>query len=869
MAPLPPPPPPTPPPNTKPLIGSSSDHVSSSRMPFIPPPAQLAPPVFEPPPPGELNLRESFPTENTYAKYISSHGGHCNAFTSPDKTSYVFDVAPENLRGALDIFSQFFVCPLFTDSATEREVSAVQSEHEKDISNDTRRLFQLERTLSKSGHDYAKFFSGNRYSLFESSCARSVNTREQLLQFHSTWYSSNIMGLVILGKESIDDLQKLAEDNFSQVMDRNVVRPSWYDTPWPDICLKKMVYVVPLNDIHQMNIMWPIPDYIPNYRAQALSYVTYLIGHESHGSLLSLFKNSGWAYQLTCGVNRPGVGICYLNVFIDLTFEGLEKVNEIITYIYQYINMLRSGEPQKWIFNEQQKLRELNFRFKDEESPYEYVLRLSHNLLLYNIQDVLTGPFLATVYDPKLIKEFLTCLNPDNSRIFLLSKTFADKCVKEEPWYHTKYLAVNIPESTLSAWRNCSTNPELRFPEPNPFIATEFDLVPNKSPSRTEIPELLVETEISRIWYLHDTEYNLPKGFIKFHIINMSTYFSPLHETLCALYVSLLWDQINELNYFGKLADMTVHVGYTSRGITLSFSGFTHKLKSFVKEVVTQLVNYSKPKTDRFQFNLENISQNINNFSTKPADQQACTYLTNITLDHSWINDDFIQAVKDITYDKLVSHIKQLYGCIFIEGLIYGSITEEDAINYYEMVRDLLINNFGSKPLLQSQVKTPREVVMPEGSSYLYRRYISGQTNSGIYYYLQCGEQSMLNDTLLHLFYQIVREPAFHKLYTEQQLGSIVQAGIRRSNKLQGFRILVQSTYHPNQVEKSIEEFLLNVNKLLEDISDEEFNVHVQSLLTHLLEKPRGMQDRFESLWSEIARRHYNFKRIQNNSNDS
>lgn len=66
---------------------------------------------------------KSFPTENTYLKYITDHGGHCNAFTSPDRTSYVFDVAPESLKGALDIFSQFFICPLFTDSATEREVS--------------------------------------------------------------------------------------------------------------------------------------------------------------------------------------------------------------------------------------------------------------------------------------------------------------------------------------------------------------------------------------------------------------------------------------------------------------------------------------------------------------------------------------------------------------------------------------------------------------------------------------------------------------------------------------------------------------------------------------------------------------------------
>lgn len=78
----------------------------------------------------------------------------------------------------------------------------------------------------------------------------------------------------------------------------------------------------------------------------------------------------------------------------------------------------------------------------------------------------------------------------------------------------------------------------------------------------------------------------------------------------------------------------------------LLFSGFTHKLKNFVHEIVTQLVDYCEPKTDRFECIREKISQNITNFSLKPTHHQACTYLTNITTHHSWIIDDFIQALK-------------------------------------------------------------------------------------------------------------------------------------------------------------------------------------------------------------------------------
>ena len=50
-----------------------------------------------------------------------------------DNTNYYFDVAPDHLEGALDRFSQFFLAPLFTESATDREVNAVNSEHEKNV----------------------------------------------------------------------------------------------------------------------------------------------------------------------------------------------------------------------------------------------------------------------------------------------------------------------------------------------------------------------------------------------------------------------------------------------------------------------------------------------------------------------------------------------------------------------------------------------------------------------------------------------------------------------------------------------------------------------------------------------------------------
>lgn len=57
-------------------------------------------------------------------------------------------------------FAQFFIAPLFTEDVTDRELNAVNSEHEKNIPNDTWRLDQLDKHTGDPKHPYSKFGTG-------------------------------------------------------------------------------------------------------------------------------------------------------------------------------------------------------------------------------------------------------------------------------------------------------------------------------------------------------------------------------------------------------------------------------------------------------------------------------------------------------------------------------------------------------------------------------------------------------------------------------------------------------------------------------------------------------------------------------------
>lgn len=62
-------------------------------------------------------------------------------------------------------FAQFFLCPLFDESCKDREVNAVDSEHEKNLMNDAWRLFQLEKATGSPSHPFSKFGTGVVYTL--------------------------------------------------------------------------------------------------------------------------------------------------------------------------------------------------------------------------------------------------------------------------------------------------------------------------------------------------------------------------------------------------------------------------------------------------------------------------------------------------------------------------------------------------------------------------------------------------------------------------------------------------------------------------------------------------------------------------------
>ena len=227
---------------------------------------------------------DKFPVESHYAQFLMKNGGSKNAATGEDYTYYYFDVKNEKFNEALDIYSEFFKSPQFTESATDREMNAVDSEFRKNLSNEVRRMIQIEKSiLTAEGSRLKRFSTGNLESL-------SVpHIRDHLIKYYNEHYSSNLMSLSLVGNHSLNTLEKFAREKFSDIVDKDLSLADLSDDPMFDgNTLGHLVKFIPIKELKSLTIKWPkLPTTKDLWNGNPLNYLSHILGHEGENSLLS------------------------------------------------------------------------------------------------------------------------------------------------------------------------------------------------------------------------------------------------------------------------------------------------------------------------------------------------------------------------------------------------------------------------------------------------------------------------------------------------------------------------------------------------------------------------------------------------------
>ncbi|TMW67996.1 hypothetical protein Poli38472_007668 [Pythium oligandrum] len=811
---------------------------------------------------------EKYPDENSYKQYLSAHSGRSNASTSQMHTNYYFDVLSEHFHEALDRFAQFFIAPLFTASATEREMNAVNSENAKNLQNDHRRLYQLQKSLANPQHPFHKFGTGNIETLGNIPKAQGIDVRKALLEFHATYYSASIMKLVIYGKEDLPTLKLWATQLFSAIKNTGRSFPTFGDVvPYDESRLGREIHVAPVKDLRVIDVSWPLPSLYWDFLTKPSRILSHLIGHEGKGSVLSYLKAKKWANGLSSGLTRDNEDWALFSVKVEATEEGIEHVNEVVTVVYQYLHMLQREAPfAPWIFEETKDVSLVEFRFKSKESPINYTSYLAGVMHKYPTKHVVSGGYLLHDYDAEKVQKILDLLTPKRMRLTVVSKKFEDKTESIEKWYTTPYTEGAIEAERLDTWQVVNANGELALPHRNEFICTDFRIVtPPERDASTYVlspPTLLRNDAQARLWYKPDVHFRKPKLTLSFLLYTPTVSATPYHAVLSGLLIRYLKDELSEYSYDAELAGMEYDVSFTSRALELHVVGFSHKLPILLSKILDQLHSMSSPdhvyNDAMFERIKDRTKRLYENFFLEEPYQHA-VYASSLILEASrWSVEEKIEAIEQLTLADMISHAQQLFQQVFIEAYAYGNIDQAGAESVTARVVDSFFGAGSQKSLtlLASQRAKPRAIQLTEPIEYRFQRkeWNTANLNSSICNLYQFNTESVPLRARLELFAHIFKEPCFNQLRTQEQLGYLVFSGLFRIEGVEYFRVLVQSDVaSPAHLNQRIELFVASFRQLLVDMSATEWAKHVVAVVKALREKPKRESEECARYWREIA----------------
>ena len=767
---------------------------------------------------------EKYPEPDGYFSFVQAHGGSSNAYTAPDHTNYFFDIQPEAFHEGLDRFAQFFISPLLQKAYVDREKNAVNSEYQLQMKDDGWRSFVVQKVALNPDHPVSKFNIGSLETL-------QGDVHASLLTFFDENYSANQMALVVLSNETLDEMQPWVTETFLPIKNRRLEESKINKPIFTSGQLPAKLLFDNLKDIRRVGYTFPMPSIQTYYRKKPVQYISSLLGHEGAGSLHALLNEKGWIEGLSAGESQMDEGNSVMTVNISLTETGAAHVDEISAYLFAYLDLLKSGDIEAWIYQEQATIAQLAFRFSEKTSAMNVVRSIAPALQYYPAEDLLVAPYLMEEFDASLIRSFLTLLTKDNVLMTLSSPGYEGQST--ESWFGVSY-DLKLGEISVAAVDSSA----LKLPEANPFLPESLDL----TQADTFGPKPVLADNGLELYMDTDLEFNVPRAVIHVSLRNDGGFTALTDAAQSQLYSMLVQDDLNALGYPALLAGVSYQVAAPPRGFRVSVEGYNDKQLVLLEEVLSRLMSLDI-KEDRFDVMKGELLKNLaNSLKNKPF-LQSYQRSKDELLDSSWTSEQLIGALEPVTSEGLAAWRDSVLDEVSIQGLVHGNVTRARVDELAGLLKKhVRINDV--EPV------SPMVVELEGASSTLLK---IDHNDASMVLYVQDEQSSFEHRARSKLLTHLVAPGFFSSLRTEQQLGYVVSAVNTQLRDRGGISFVIQSPVAgPDLLRDRTLAFMTVQERVLSEMSDEEFGANKGGLIAKLTQRDKNLSQRSNRYWADL-----------------
>lgn len=705
---------------------------------------------------------KKYPEASAFTHFLSKHNGIYNAFTSSNTTSYLFSVESSSFNQAIEQFVHLFIQPLFRQEDLDREKHAVHQEFAMHPTKDSRRMQRIEQLTAPKGYPTKRFGCGNLSTL-------STLTSKDMHDWYDRHYSPENMIAVVYTPEPLEQAEQKLPLLFAKIQQskKYVQQQPFADTK-DETTLNKIFINKAVQSIPLLEIYWHLYDSSDPIPVSCFITLEYLLKYEGKNSLVSLLKERGWISNIQSQYYRTSHNTSDFCIVYELTDKGEEEYEKVIGYTFAYMNYIKNQSMPLYCLEEISKINSWNYSYGPK---IELFNDLHATLADLSEEEFSTYPYRSLVFQPFTIQEealLFSELQPSQARVVLSTTKEQNLTNTTEHFDHIfdmtfyeKDMPKNLENLSSSIFALPATNEYI--PE---FNSTSLASV-QKQDGFPFSPKLMYQADNMLLYQCDDYYYTTPQLAAKFRLRTPRVLATNVHSLVLAdLYCTMLNDLLNQTYYPALLAGFSFMLEQGGEGIDINLSGHTATFPQFLNNL-THFIKQTTPTYDWFAKYKEQLIQ------TYEQQQVHCPILLGLdtlkacVIKNSYPIDIKLDHLNKITYHDFKHFCDQLYKELYIEGLILGSLIQEEKGKVLAALQTLTARTitFNALPYYKERSNTCHSPLQ-----------ISYKLPSNAAIILLQNEKTISPESLAatQMFFKWFAQIAFTELRTKQQLGYVV-----------------------------------------------------------------------------------------------
>ncbi|WP_404402260.1 insulinase family protein [Idiomarina seosinensis] len=801
-----------------------------------------------------------YPSPSAFSDFLNAYGGQQNAWTGTEYSNFYFDCQANSLAQALQYFAAMFHRPLFDPGMIAKERQSIESEFRLKQKDELRRLYQVHKATSNPEHPFSQFSVGNLNTLNDDQYGTLA---AKLQHFFATHFVAEKLRLVIAGPQSLDQLEQLAKQSFSDIRPASQATESASASAttvtqplYQQHQLGVFLQVRPVKPARRLIITLPLPPIDDDYRHKTTSFIAHLLGYEGPGSLFSQLRQQGWINNLSAGGGISGSNFKDFNINIQLTEQGEQALMSVAQWVFNYIRLIEQQGIEAWRYRERKISAELSFKYQEPAPVGELVSQLAINAHHYPVEDVIYADFRMDALNQQRAADLLSLMLPERARLTWISA--AADTDQVTPIYDAPYSIRSLRALELKQLKQSAENFNATLPAPNPFLDEHLQPYPLTTPqSDSAVPKCLVNDHKQQLWHLQDAQFRVPKGHIYLNLQAPAVNSSALNFACARIWSELMIDALNEDLYDAEVAGLHFNIYPTQAGITLHTTGLSAGQLPLLSYLMKQAwtVRFER---QRWQATSQ---QMLHNWRSAHQSQPLNLLFSelNLALQQGLFGlHEMADACSELRQTQFTQIVAGLFEQLRVTALMHGDWQQQHA----QQLAELIADNVDDQQALRT---TPPDRIkrLGAGTDQLSQKAHSHPDAAVIQYY-QGPSDTTRDQVAMMLLQQLIHQFVFDELRTRRQVGYMAGSQYFALQRIPGVILFVQSpTLNEAQLHEQLQQVMVLAVEQLEALTVKAWT-HSKSLMRSQLQvKDRNLRVRSQRLWGAIQLGDTQFNRAQ------